>query len=435
MRVAIIGAGYVGLVSGVSLARSGHQITLVEHDPDRLRQLAEGRMPIEEPGLADAFSADRSRLDVVASFSQVETPDLAMIAVGTPVGDDGDSDLSQLTGAMRQLSQWSDTDITVRSTLPPGTSERLPSLLGRSDGAHLSTNPEFLRQGSALSDFEHPTRIIVGRYAETGAAHLAKLRQLYAPISAPWLEVDVAAAELIKNVANGFLALKLSFVNEVAALSEEYGVDVDQVLGGIALDPRIGSSFMRPGLGFGGSCLPKELQVLANAGRRQGLAMHVARAASLVNAEQQDRFVRRLLRELDTDEARVGVLGLSFKSGTDDLRGSPALTIVRRLLHEGHRVVAFDPAVRGEQAAAAAPGLEVATSAADVFDDADAVVIGTEWPEFGTLDLPGMRARTRGALLYDGRNLLDPADAARAGFAYRGVGRRPLDPAVAVTRS
>ena len=242
-------------------------------------------------------------------------------------------------------------------------SNRLPRLMGRADGERLSTNPEFLRQGSAVADYAHPSRIIIGRFPTTSAEHLELLERVFAPIEAPRLHVDVAAAELIKNVSNGFLALKLSFVNEVAALSEEYGVEVEQVLEGIALDPRIGSSYMKPSLGFGGSCLPKELQVLASAGRRRGLPMHVARAIGQVNVEQQDRFVRRILGELPDEGARVGLLGLSFKADTDDLRGSPALYVARRLLEEGHEVIAFDPAVRPDRAVTAAPGIVMAASA------------------------------------------------------------------------
>ena len=324
MHIAVIGAGYVGLVTGVSLARIGqYHVTLVEQSPSRLHDLRAGIMPIEEPGLPEAFAEARGRIDVVSSLDQVERPDLVFVAVGTPIADNGESDLTQLLSVTTELQRWPDVHVCVRSTLPPGMSNRLPRLMGRADGERLSTNPEFLRQGSAVADYAHPSRIIIGRFPTTSAEHLELLERVFAPIEAPRLHVDVAAAELIKNVSNGFLALKLSFVNEVAALSEEYGVEVEQVLEGIALDPRIGSSYMKPSLGFGGSCLPKELQVLASAGRRRGLPMHVARAIGQVNVEQQDRFVRRILGELPDEGARVGLLGLSFKADTDDLRGSP----------------------------------------------------------------------------------------------------------------
>jgi UDPglucose 6-dehydrogenase len=278
-----------------------------------------------------------------------------------------------------------------------------------------------------MRDFAQPSRIVVGLFPETSPEHLDKLRRAYAGVDAPWVTVGTAAAELIKNVANAFLALKLSFVNEVAALSEGYGVEVEQVLAGIALDPRIGSAYMRPGLGFGGSCLPKELQVIDVAGRRKGLAMHLARAASQVNLEQQDRFAHRVLSEVPAGGC-IGLLGLSFKADTDDLRGSPAIHVARRLTQAGHRVVAYDPAVRREQALTAVPRLEVVASPDEVFRDADAVVLATEWPAFAELDLAALAPTMRRALIFDGRGMIDPAAAAQAGFAYRGVGRSPREP-------
>ena len=429
MKIAVIGAGYVGLVTGVSLAAGGrHEITFVERSQERLEELRHGRMPIEEPRLADVFAGSRERITVVDSLAAAEAPDLIFVAVATPIGQDGESDLSQIESALRDLRDRPHLDISVRSTLPPGFSARLPALLGRADGERVSTNPEFLRQGSAMDDFGRPSRIVVGRYPETSDRHLGLLEDAYDGIEAPRMVVSAAAAELIKNAANAFLALKLSFVNEVAALSEGYGVEVDEVLAGIALDPRIGSSYMRPGLGFGGSCLPKELLVVDVAGRRRGLAMHIARAASQVNLEQQDRFAHRVLSELPLTDARVGMLGLSFKAHTDDLRGSPAAHVARRLVEAGHQVVAYDPAVRPERARDAVRGIEIASSADEVFDEADAVVLATEWPEFADLDLAGLASRMRRRLLFDGRGMIDPEAAMAAGISYRGVGRRSVDP-------
>ena len=434
MNITVIGAGYVGLVTGVGLASPEHHVTFVEKSLSRLADLRSGRMPIEEPGLADAFAQRALHVTVVDSIEQVERPELVFVAVATPVGESGEPDLAQIHSVLADLRHHPDLDISFRSTLPPGFSSRLPSLLGRADGSRLSTNPEFLRQGSAMEDVAHPSRIVIGRFPDTSAAHLALLETLYAPIDAPRLVVDVAAAELIKNVANGFLALKLSFVNEVAALSEEYGVEVDEVLEGIALDPRIGSAYMRPGLGFGGSCLPKELQVLSAAGRHQGLAMHIARAAAQVNVEQQDRFARRILNETPRP-ASIGLLGLSFKANTDDLRGSPAIHVARRLVEAGQQVVAYDPAVRPEHAVQAVPGMELAPSSMDVFREADAVVIATEWPEFSHIDLEQAGRLTRRRMLFDGRGLIAPARAVAAGFSYRGVGRRSVNPVEAWSRS
>ena len=428
MNITVIGAGYVGLVTGVSLAARGHDVTFVERDEERLRELGDGRMPIEEPGLAEAFAGSRERINLVRAIGQAEQPDLVFVAVATPIGDGGESDLGQMTSVLSDLSAHPGLDVSIRSTLPPGFSARLPAMLGRPDGERLSTNPEFLRQGSAMEDFGKPSRIIVGTFPETSAEHVAKVDRAYEGIEAPRLAVSVAAAELIKNAANAFLALKLSFVNEVAALCEGYEVEVDEVLSGISLDPRIGSAYMRPGLGFGGSCLPKELQVIDTAGRRKGLAMHVARAASQVNLEQQDRFAHRILSELPESDARVALLGLSFKAGTDDLRGSPAANVARQLILAGHRVVAYDPAVRPERARAAVPGIELAASPEEAIAGADAAVIATEWPEFAELDLPAAARSMRRPLLFDGRGMVDPARAAASGMSYRGVGRRSLEP-------
>lgn len=429
MKITVIGAGYVGLVTGVSLAAAGrHDITLVERNRARLEELRLGRMPIDEPGLAAAYAEASARITVVESIEGAESPELVFVAVATPIGEDGESDLSQIIAALEDLSRYSDLDVCVRSTLPPGFSERIPALLGRADGEHVSTNPEFLRQGSAMTDFAKPSRIVIGRFPETSGRHLALIDAVYEHVDAPRIAVGVAAAELIKNAANAFLALKLSFVNEIAALSEGYGVEVEEVLAGIALDPRIGSTYMRPGLGFGGSCLPKELQVVDVAGRRRGLAMHIARAASQVNLEQQDRFAHRVMSELPVTDARVGLLGLSFKADTDDLRGSPAVHVARRIVQAGHALIAFDPAVRPERARDAVPGISLVATAEEVFVGVDAVVLATEWPEFASLDLASLAPRMRRRILFDGRGIVSPATALAAGIAYRGVGRRSLDP-------
>jgi len=430
MQITVVGAGYVGLVTAVSLAARGHEIQIVERGPERLEALHAGQVPFTEPGLPELLAAHRNSLTMAAAIPHAGPGELTFIAVGTPM-DGGESDLSQLRSATEELQRWPDAHVAVRSTLPPGTSLRLPAFLGRHDGRNLSTNPEFLRQGAAVEDFMNPSRVVFGRFQETSAEHLDLLAKAYERIPGPRLVVDVTSAELIKNAANGFLALKLSFVNEVAQLAEEYGADVQQVLAGIGLDPRIGSSYMRPGLGFGGSCLPKELLALAVAGRKRGLSMHVARAAALVNDEQQDRFARAVMQPLAGSVARIGLLGLSFKANTDDLRGSPALTVARRLLDAGHTVVAYDPAVPPEAARAAVPGVEIARQVEGVFDGADAIVIATEWPLFRDLDWALLRGAMRGRLLFDGRNLLDRAEAQRAGYSYRGIGMgaREAEPA------
>ena len=430
MRITVVGAGYVGLVTGVCLAARGHEVTLIERDPQRRRELDRGQIPIVEPGLQGLLDAHRNAIHVRNAIPEDGPGAFTFVAVGTPI-ENGDSDLSQLHTALDELAAWPDAHVSVRSTIPPGMSYRLPALLGRTGGQRMSTNPEFLRQGSAVDDFLNPSRVVIGRFSATTDEHMRLIEEVYADIRGARLQVDVTSAELIKNVSNAFLALKLSFVNEVASLAEEYDANVDEVLEGIGLDPRIGTTYMRPGLGFGGSCLPKELQVLAVAGSKRGLPMHLARAASLVNSDQQNRFARSVIGALPEGAARIGLLGLTFKADTDDLRGSPAVTVARRLLEAGHSVRAHDPAASRDLVMSSLPGVDVVQTPEEVFDAADAVVIGTEWPMFRDLDFQSLRSRMSGDLLFDGRNLLNAAAMRAAGYRYRGVGRRSLESALA----
>lgn len=428
-RVLVVGAGYVGLVTAVGLAELGHRVHLVEIREDRLDLLRRGVPPIHEAGLPDALSAalDAGRLTV--SAEPAGDVDAALVCVGTPIGADGRSDLSQLRSALTALMPvlGSDVPLVVRSTLPPG-STRLAVEWSGVPTSRVFTNPEFLRQGTALADFRAPTRIVIGRFPDANPAAQERVEALFASIAAPRLVVDVAAAELIKNASNAFLALKLSFTNEIASLSEEYGADVDDVLAGIALDPRIGSQYMRPSFGFGGSCLPKELQALAAAGVARGLDMHVTTAASDANAAQQARFAARI-GELTGGVAgrTIALLGLAFKAGTDDVRDSPALGVASRLIAAGARVRGHDPAA-AENARRELPALEIATSVEDALRGADAIVVATEWPEYRALDWAALRTLASEPLVVDGRRLLDAAAMRALGYRYEAIGARALEP-------
>ncbi|HYH94166.1 MAG TPA: UDP-glucose/GDP-mannose dehydrogenase family protein [Candidatus Saccharimonadales bacterium] len=422
-RIVVIGAGYVGLITAAGLALLGHRVEVVEVRPDRLAALREGRAPIHEAGLPEALTEVLGDGRLTVSDVPSIDAELAMICVGTPIGSNGRSDLSQLGEALRSLAPIfaAGTPLLVRSTLPPGATLQVVEWTGLPT-SHILTNPEFLRQGTALHDFLHPTRVVIGHFPDADPEALALVRSLYAPLDTPILMVDVAAAELIKNGANAFLALKLSFANEIAGLAEEYGTDVDDVLAGIALDPRIGNQYMRPGLGFGGSCLPKELRALAVAGEDRDLPMHVTRATSEANHAQQRRFAARVERALDGLEGRtVGLLGLAFKAGTDDVRDSPALGVARELLARGARVRAYDPAA-ARNALAELPELEIADTAEACLQDVDAVVVATEWPEFRGLDWVAIRDSVRQPLVIDGRRLLDPIVLRALGFRYLVVG-------------
>ncbi len=422
-RIVVIGAGYVGLVTAVGLASMGHRVEVVETRPDRLEALRAGRSPIHEAGLPDALSVALTNGRLTVADHPSLDAEIVMVCVGTPIGPNGRSDLSQLDSALRSLApiMAGGAPLVVRSTLPPGSTRLVAEWTGLPT-SRILTNPEFLRQGTALDDFLHPTRVVIGHFPDADTEAIDAVASLFSDFAAPVLIVDVAAAELIKNGANAFLALKLSFANEMAGLAEEYGTDIDQVIAGIALDPRIGGQYLRPGLGFGGSCLPKELVALAVAGEDRDLRMHVTRAASDANAAQQLRFADRIDASVDGVRGRtVGLLGLAFKAGTDDVRDSPALGVARELLARGAHVHAFDPAA-SENAARELPDLQIAETAEAVLDGADVVVIATEWPAFRSIDWAAARDRLRRPLVVDGRRLLDRGAMTALGYTYLAVG-------------
>jgi UDPglucose 6-dehydrogenase len=433
-RVTVIGAGYVGLVTAAGLASLGHHVELVETAPARLAALRTGRVPIHEAGLQEAFDAGARAGRLRVSERPADDADVVLVCVGTPIGNKGRSDLTQLWSAIDDLRPQlaRGVPLVIRSTLPPGSTRRVVHRAGVPP-AQVLTNPEFLRQGTALADFLAPTRIVIGHFPEAEPAPIGLVEGLFDRIPAPRLIVDVASAELIKNGANAFLALKLSFANELAILAEEYGADIADVLQGITLDPRIGSRYMQPSFGFGGSCLPKELAALAVAGTDRGLPMHVTTAASTANASSQSRFVQRIEAALGGLSGRtIGLLGLAFKSGTDDVRDSPALGVAARLLDRGAVVQAYDPEA-GANALRELPGLELRLTAEDALTGADVAVIATEWPEFAMLDWAELRSVLRTPLVVDGRRLLDGDGLRRLGFRYLAVGTpdHHADPAVA----
>lgn len=437
--VTIVGAGYVGLVTAVGLARLGHHVHLVERAGVRLQALRRGRIPIHEAGLQDGFDAAVSDGLLTVSDSLARDPGIVLVCVGTPIGDDGASDLGQLDGALAGLRGHLGPDdiVVIRSTMPVGGTRPAVEAAGLAT-ARVFTNPEFLRQGTAVDDFSHPSRIVVGRFPDAEPRALEAVLGLFESIEAPRLVVDVEAAEIIKNGANAFLALKLSFTNEIASLCEEAGADVEEVLAGISADPRIGRTYMHPSFGFGGSCLPKELITLAVAGRAFGLPMHVTTAASAANLAAQDRFAERVDRAVGGAKGRtIALLGLAFKAGTDDIRDSPAIRLAERLIAEGATVRGYDPAA-GPNAAAHVPALHVVDDPARAVDGADAIVIATEWPEFRDLPWAIWANGPDRPLVIDGRRLLD-ADALRAvGYSVvqLGDGRVPSgSPSPALARS
>ena len=424
MRVTVLGAGYVGATSAAVLAYLGHDVTCVEREAARLACWRAGADALGEPGLAELLRSVQIRF--VDEPSALASSDVVIVAVGTPVGDEGYPDLTQLDAAALEIAELatSGTVVIMRSTVPVGTCDRLQD--GPLRHLEVVSNPEFLREGRAIHDAFYPERFVVGGRAEARATVEALYRGIlegrdlpgadgYAR-RVPMLWMSTRSAELAKYAANGFLATKLSFVNEIANLAQVVGADASAVLGSMALDTRIGAHYLRPGLGWGGSCFPKDTRALEAIANGEGYDFVVLRAAIDQNAMQLQRFSEAIEAALP-DRARVAVLGLAFKAGTQDTRESPALTLARRLVKSGLALTAYDPAVRDLPDD---PSVLVRSSVAEACAGADAVVVATEWPEFAEIDLGSVRQLMRGDLLFDGRSVISPAAAEAAGFRYHG---------------
>ncbi|MDW8091223.1 MAG: UDP-glucose/GDP-mannose dehydrogenase family protein [Meiothermus sp.] len=453
MRVAVIGTGYVGLTTGVTLAYLGHQVTCVDVDPAKLELLRRGKAPIYEPGLEELMGLARANLHYTDRYAEaVPGAEVVFIAVGTPSLPDGSPDLQYVRAAARSIGEHLESSFCVivnKSTVPIGSGNWVESLVReacekqhgrRCRGSFaVASNPEFLREGSAIHDSLYPDRIVVG--AEDPRA-LEVLYNLYRPIieqsfpaptfaprpermeAVPLITADLASAELIKYAANAFLSVKISFINEIANLAERVGADITQVAKGIGLDSRIGTRFLQAGVGWGGSCFGKDTAALIATGQEYGLTMPIVQAAREVNYRQRERMVEKLQRELKILKGRtIGLLGLAFKPNTDDLRDAPALDIARRLIERGAWVRAHDP-VALENARRSYPNLPIAyhEDPLALAQEADALVLVTEWSEYRKLDWKAMAQAMRRPLLVDGRNFLDRRALLQAGFHYVGVG-------------
>ena len=433
MRIAMIGTGYVGLVSGTCLADFGHHVTCVDKDAGKIDGLRAGRMPIWEPGLEALVKAnvDRGRLAFTTELGEaVKDAEAVFIAVGTPSRrGDGHADLSYVFAAAEELAGLLTDPVVVvtKSTVPVGTGDKIAALLkekGAPEGVSVASNPEFLREGAAIADFKHPDRILVG--AEDDRAREA-LAEIYRPLflnRAPLLFTSRRTAELTKYAANAFLATKISFINEMADLCEAVGADVQDLARGIGLDNRIGPKFLHAGPGYGGSCFPKDTLALLRTAEEANVEQRIVSTVVGVNDDRKAAMAGRVSDALggSVQGKRIGVLGLTFKPNTDDMRDAPSIPLVEGLVEGGAEVVAFDPVGR-EQAEKVLPKITYAESAEAVADGADALVIVTEWDEFRALDLDELAGRMRGKVLVDLRNIYDRADAEKAGLTYRGVGR------------
>ena len=435
MRIAMIGTGYVGLVSGACFADFGHSVCCVDKDKSKIDGLNAGVMPIWEPGLEALVKAnvERGRLSFTTDVSRgVEGAEAVFIAVGTPARrGDGHADLTYVFEAVRELAKMvkPGTVLVTKSTVPVGTGDKIVAILDEegAEGISVASNPEFLREGAAIRDFKIPDRIVVG--AEDERAREV-LREIYRPLflnQAPILFTGRRTAELIKYAANAFLATKISFINEIANLCEAVDADVQDVARGIGLDNRIGPKFLHAGPGYGGSCFPKDTLALLQTAELVGVEQQIISAVVKVNDERKAAMADRVARALGGSVAgkRIGLLGLAFKPNTDDMREAPSIPLAATLIERGASVIAFDPVAR-EQAETVLSGVDYAPDAYSAADGADAVVIVTEWDEFRALDLETLASRMRGRTLVDLRNVWDPHEAERAGFTYFGVGRGTL---------
>ena len=422
--IAVIGTGYVGLTTGACFAHLGHEVICADIDPEKVDQLKAGEIPIVEHGLerivTESVASGNLRFVLGAATASKEA-EFHYLCVPTPQGDDGAADLSYLQAAAAEIGPVLPNNSVVvnKSTVPVGSTEVVGRVLGRRDVAVVS-NPEFLREGTAVDDFLNPDRIVIGSSDQEAAIRVAGL---YSKVRAPIMVTDPISAETIKYAANAFLASKLSFINAVANLCEAVGADVNDVVLGMGYDHRIGKEFLHPGPGWGGSCFPKDTVALAKIAEDAGYDFSFLREVLRVNDEQFDITAKKILDAVGPDVVgkRIGVWGLTFKAGTDDLRQSPSLEVIKRLIDAGAEVSGFDPAVAGP--VAEIPELEVVQDAYTAVKNADALAVLTEWDDFRWLDFDQVAEQMTGRAVVDGRNLLDSHALKRRGFTYRGVGR------------
>jgi UDPglucose 6-dehydrogenase len=419
--IGVFGAGWVGLVTGACFAELGHDVVVRDVLPERIEALQAGRLPLHEPGLAELLERNRERLRFTTELDEVVSAPIMFVCVGTPPTYSGDADLSAVWTVVDHLPALEERAILVmKSTVPVGTGEKVRAALDARGLAHVGyvSNPEFLSEGSAVKDFMSPDRLVVGAFTEADAGTVAAL---YESLDAPIVRADVASAEMIKLAANAFLMTRISFINEIANVCEATGADVEQVAKGIGLDHRLGPHFLRAGIGWGGSCFPKDGIALKQLASNSGYHFQLLNAVIEVNEFQKRRVIGKLEKHLGKLRGKtIALLGLAFKPNTDDLREAPSLVLASRLLAEGAEVRTWDPVA---DASRLLQGVTFCDSVLDAVTGADAAVIVTEWDELKTLASEEVRSAMHRPLILDGRNLLDPEQARAAGFDYEGIGR------------
>jgi UDPglucose 6-dehydrogenase len=422
--IGVIGTGYVGLVSAAGFAELGSEVWCVDIDAEKVGGLLRGEVPIYEPGLEEMLARNASRMHFSTELGDaLEHARLLFVAVGTPPTYSGDADLSAVHAVVDAIPASRDHALVMKSTVPCGTGASLRRVFTEQgkDGLAYVSCPEFLKEGSAVADFMHPDRVVVG---DTGDWAGDAVVGLYAPLGAPLVRTDIASAEMVKLASNAFLATKISFINEIANVCEETGADVVEVARGMGLDDRIGSKFLQAGIGFGGSCFPKDVDALKQLAGNSGYHFQLLNAVIEVNDLQKRRVIGKLHKHLGgLVGKRVALLGLAFKPNTDDMREASSLVLSARLIADGSSVAAYDP-VAEEQARKLVTGISFANSAMEAVTGADAVVLVTEWQELVDLDWSEVAARMAGNLMIDGRNALDPEAIRAAGLLYEGIGRR-----------
>jgi UDPglucose 6-dehydrogenase len=421
-RIGVFGAGYVGLVTGACFAELGHEVVVRDIVPERVEALGRGEVPIYEPGLGELLERNRERLTFTLDVGEaVSGADFFYICVGTPPTSSGDADLSAVWTVVDELAGV-DTDavLVMKSTVPVRTGEKVRAALDARGLTRVgyASNPEFTAEGNAVRDFMHPDRIVVGSFRpEDGDA----VEELHRGIDATVVRCDVNSAEMVKLASNAFLSMRISFINEIANVCELVNADVEEVARGVGLDHRLGPHFLRAGLGFGGSCFPKDVSALKQLAGNSGYHFQLLAAVIEVNELQKRRVVQKLQKHLGSLRGkRIALLGLAFKPNTDDMREAPSIVLASRLIAEGAEVSGWDPIAEPGNLL---PGVEIADSPLGAAAGADAAVIVTEWPELRTLDLAELRARMRNPLIVDGRNFLDPDTVRAAGLEYEAVGR------------
>ena len=428
--IAVIGTGYVGLTTGVCFADLGNRVICVEIDLAKLDRLRSGKTPIYEPGLQEVLERNlqAQRLSFTDDYTlALAEAEFIFITVGTPMGADGAADLGQVRSAARSIGQHLTHNAIIidKSTVPVGTGDMVNQVIRENLQSpeisfHIISNPEFLREGSALSDFFRPDRIVLGAADAAAAQQVAELHE---PLGAPVIITDVRTAEMIKYASNAFLATRISFINEIAQICEQLGADVREVARGMGADKRIGPHFLDAGIGYGGSCFPKDVLALHHMAASSGCHPQLLQAVMDINRDARKSFVAKLSALLNGFEGTlIGVLGLSFKPNTDDMREAPSIDIIQELQAGGARVKAYDP-VAMDGAGEILPKVTYCATVYDVAKEADALLLLTDWNEFKQLDWQRIKESMRQPILFDGRNIYDPAEMRLRGFTYRGVGR------------